>query len=101
MKLEAIVNIGEAVAHFTVTPDRHGVYHAELIKYQGSPDAAPPSRITLVRGVRRWTGSCDRQDILTELGEVIDSVKTNASIFKNDTIRGRERKTGRKSVYSD
>jgi hypothetical protein len=85
MKLNAIVKIDDAVAHFTLSPSGAGVYQAELVHYEGRPEQSPPNRILLVRSIRHWTGSCDRTDILQELGDVIDNVINEAPMFKNES----------------
>jgi hypothetical protein len=87
MKLEAIMKIEDAVAHFTVSHRGPGLYHAHLIRFNGNPDLAPPSRIILVRSVRQWTGSSDNQALLNNLGDVIDRAVSEAPIFKNEKNR--------------
>jgi hypothetical protein len=85
MKLEAIVKNEDGVAHFVISHETHGVYRADLIRYEGSPDQAPPSQILLMRGYRHWTGSYSRQDLLQELGQQIDDVVSDAPLFQKDT----------------
>ena len=87
MKLEAEVKIDDAVARFEVRPKGPGMYQPELVRYNGSPNEAPPSRIILVRSVRQWTGSCDNEKLLNQIGQVIDGVVRDAPIFKKDFDR--------------
>lgn len=85
MKLEAIVKVEEGAAHFDVSPVGGGVYYARLVRYTGRPGQAPPEEIVMVRGVRNWNGSCDRTELINELGEVIDNIIIEAPIFKNES----------------
>jgi hypothetical protein len=87
MKLDAEVRINEGTAHFSVSPKGPGMYQAKLIRFNGMPEEAPPSRIILVRSVRQWTGSCDNEKLLNELGQVIDRIVSDAPIFKKDADR--------------
>jgi hypothetical protein len=91
MKLETTVRIENSEAHFDIFHETHGVYRAELKRYRGRPNLAPPSHIVLVRSVRGWTGSSDQQDLLQKLGQQIDDVVSNAPLFHKDT--GSERKS--------
>ena len=89
MKLEAVVNIEGDAAHFHVSPRAPGMYQAELVRFTGRPDTAPPSRIILVRGVRQWAGSCDNEVLLNQLGQAIEGAVADAPIFKKERDRGR------------
>lgn len=91
MKLDAIIKVQDNVAHFTVSPAGKGVYLAFLSSYQGAPEQSPPEEIVLVRGLRHWTGSCDRPDLIRELGDVIDALSEEAPIFKRDGEQERKR----------
>jgi hypothetical protein len=73
MELSAVVKHQGALAYYTVLPENQGIYHARLVRYYGSPDSAPPERLLLVKGVRRWLGSCERQDLLDDIGHIIES----------------------------
>ena len=93
--MNAIVKIDDAVAHFSLSPSMGGVYHAELVRFEGSPERMPPSRIMLVRGIRNWTGSCDRTELLEELGQIIDNVINDAPMFQKEAGSGsRVKKSG-------
>jgi len=88
MKLEADVRINDdATARFSVSPQGPGMYQAKLIRFNGMPNEAPPSRIILVRSVRQWTGSCDNEKLMNQLGQVIDRVVSDAPIFKKEVER--------------
>jgi len=82
MKLKAVVKMDEAVAHFAVSHKGPGMYHADLVRYNGNPEQAPPSRIILIRGVRQWTGSTDNDELLNKIGREIERAVTDAPIFK-------------------
>jgi len=84
VKLEAIVKLESGMAEFVIAPEGRGIYRADLVKYEGQPEFAPPQRIILTRGIRRWTGSCDREDLLGELGQMIDRLAAEAPIFKEE-----------------
>jgi hypothetical protein len=83
MKVEAIVRINGDVAHFDVSPLARGVYFANLVRFEGRPEQTPPEEIILVRGLHNWRGSCDRAELVYELGEVIDDVVQSAPIFRH------------------
>jgi hypothetical protein len=61
------------IAHYSVIQEAAGVYLASLERYEGPLSEAPPSRIMLVKGFRRWTGSFEHQEILDNLGRAIES----------------------------
>ena len=84
MKLRAVVKMDEAVAHFAVSHKGPGMYHADLVRYDGQPGHEPPSRILLIRGVRQWTGSCDNEALLDRIGREIDRAVTEAPIFREN-----------------
>jgi hypothetical protein len=73
MELEAIVQYGGAYAYYKVIVDGQDMYHARLIRFYGSPEAAPPDKLLLVKGIRRWIGSSDDKEIMGELGRFIDT----------------------------
>lgn len=75
MNLSAVVQFRNALAHYTLHREADGVYFAELESYEGQPAKAPPPTIMLTRGVRRWIGSFDNQQVLAELGQVIDGAE--------------------------
>src|SRR6476660_2012057 len=87
MKLEAEVRINEATAQFSVSPKGPGMYQAKLMRFNGMPNEAPPSRIILIRSVRQWTGSCDNEKLMNQLGQEIDRVVSDAPIFKKEIDR--------------
>ena len=72
MELKAVVVFEGRNAHYNVSPETNGIYQARLIHYEGPPQKAPPSEVILVKGYRQWTGSYDRQELLNEIGRVIE-----------------------------
>ena len=73
MMLEAVVSYGEHFARYHLFSESEGVYQAELVTFYGSPDAAPPEQVLLVRGVRKWIGHPVIPELLNELGQAIES----------------------------
>lgn len=73
MVLEAVVSFGEHFALYHLTSEREGVYQAELVKFYGSPEVAPPRQVLLVKGVRKWIGHPGIPELLNDLGQAIES----------------------------
>lgn len=72
MKLEAVVKYGNGRARFKISKENPGIYYANLLHFDGSKEFCPPSEITLIRGVRQWTGSHEDEALLNDLGKVIE-----------------------------
>ena len=72
MELRAVVSYAGSLAHYTVTPDNFGVYHARLLKYEGTDGVTPPGSLLLVRGERHWVSSCEEEGFADDLGRVIE-----------------------------
>lgn len=75
MELTAVVQYAGNLAHYTITPESAGIYHARLLKYEhadGADGATPPLSVTLVRGVRHWVGSTEEQHFVDQLGKAIE-----------------------------
>ena len=72
MELNANVKYGNGTACFRIRKENPGVYSADLLYFEGSKKAAPPEQITLVRGIRQWTGSSDDVDLMNKLGGAIE-----------------------------
>jgi hypothetical protein len=73
MEWKTVVRFLGDPAHYKIMTDRSGVYHARLLQYEGTPDITPPEDIVLVKGVRRWNGSHDMQELIDELGRAIET----------------------------
>lgn len=82
MKLSVTVQYKTEVAHYSIIQEAAGVYLASLESFEGPPSEAPPTRIMLVRGIRRWIGSFEHQEILNELGHAIES-NLNLEVLNN------------------
>ena len=72
MQMEAIVNYGAGRACFTIRRENPGIYYADLLYYDGNHKKSPPAKITLIRGIRHWTGSYDDPILLNQLGKIIE-----------------------------
>jgi hypothetical protein len=79
MDLKANVNYNNSSACFLIHRDSPGVYHADLVFYDGDDKLPPPEKITLVRGVRQWRGSYEDVDLLYQLGKIIEEAYFNSS----------------------
>jgi hypothetical protein len=73
MKFKVTVQYKTGLAHYYIIQEAAGVYLASLEHYEGQHSDEPPHRIMLVKGIRRWTGSIEHQEILDELGLAIEA----------------------------
>ena len=73
MELEATIKYRSSNALFKIQKESEGIFTATLLRFNGGNTIAPPVRITLVRGIRNWTGSTDDEILLGELGKFIDN----------------------------
>lgn len=73
MVVRAVVKYRGALAHYGVTQENEGIFQAQLIRYDGRPDHAPPVKITLVKGLNNWSGSSEKEELVDEIGEIIDN----------------------------
>lgn len=71
--LEVTVEYRSHRACFKIHQEREGIFTARLLSFEGEASLRPTKEITLVRGVRKWTGSIDDEALLDELGEFIDT----------------------------
>ena len=72
MEFNANVKYGNGSACYIIRREIPGIYYAHLIYFDGDKKLAPPQKITLVRGIRQWTGSLDNPGFLNDLGNVIE-----------------------------
>ena len=86
MVVRAVVKYRGALAHYGVTQENEGIYQAQLIRYDGRPDHAPPVKITLVKGPNHWSGSSEREELVDEIGEIIDNKVKHTSTLPADSI---------------
>lgn len=79
MDLKVNVKYGNGNACFMIHRESPGIYSACLVYFDGPEEFLPPSNITLVRGVRQWTGSYNNIDLLNELGKIIEESHVHPS----------------------
>jgi len=72
MKVNATVFYKGSSACFEITREEPGIYFADLLSYDGDQKLNPPGNITLIKGVRQWTGSFNDHLLLDQLGKVIE-----------------------------
>lgn len=97
MELRTIMYVNGGEACYSLASDGRGMFQAMLLHYNGDPNGMPPQCITLVRGLRKWTGSSDNEQVLQYLGEVIDSAIQEAPIFRDSPEDRRIPHDGRNS----
>jgi hypothetical protein len=68
--MKAVVVYKGALAHYFITQEKPDVFNASLLEYRG--EGQPVPHITLVRGMRHWSGSVEDESLLQELGAAID-----------------------------
>jgi hypothetical protein len=74
MELETIVKYGSGRACFKIRREDAGIYYASLVYFEGDKKTRPPQEITLIRGIRQWTGSHDSTELLNQLGKSIEDL---------------------------
>ena len=72
MEIKALVLHRDYYALYLISSDNDSIFTATLKRYDGSMHHLPPPCITLTKSVRCWRGSTDEQNLVDELGEVID-----------------------------
>ena len=77
MEIKATIRYKGATADYKIERESPGIYLASLIYYGGTRKNTPAATITLIRGIRQWTGSCDAGSLLQQLGTQIDSALKN------------------------
>lgn len=73
MKLTIVILYQGYPAHYVITRDGQGIYHARLLRYDGPDGVTPPEDLTLVRCLRRWIGSYNEAWFVAELGKALES----------------------------
>ena len=79
MEIVASFNYKGALAHFKLRKENSGIYYADLVSYEGDASNAPPDKLTIIRGIRQWTGSYNDDYLLFRLGEIIETHMINAA----------------------
>lgn len=80
IELEANVKCGSGRACFKIRKENPGIYLADLSHFEGAQKELPPKQITLIRGMRHWTGSCDNEVLLNQLGKIIENFLAQSSL---------------------
>lgn len=60
------------LAQYKITGGHDGFFKAELIKYNGAPEASPPNEFPLHKEGRHWFDDDTNQELLDELGKAIE-----------------------------
>jgi len=88
MELNTAVIYQGATAYFKIKSEALGVYSATLLHYSGEEEQRPSRNITLLRGVRQWTGSIEDKALLSSLGKEIEDY-INMSTLEREKYRGK------------
>lgn len=78
MELDVVIKYGAGEAVYRIQMEDPGLYFATRLRFDGSDEAAPPDEITLVRGIRKWTGSIRDEALLSDLGRSIQKALARA-----------------------
>jgi hypothetical protein len=73
MEFEAEIPYADGKAMFRITRENPGIYSASLLYFGGEQRQSPPAEITLIRGVRGWTGSEPDEILINVLGNLIEA----------------------------
>jgi hypothetical protein len=82
MEIKALVLYRGHYALYIINQEGEGIFTATLRRYDGSIHNLPPPGITLTKSVRCWKGSTDEQNLVDELGEVIEVNIQSGVIFR-------------------
>jgi hypothetical protein len=72
MEFEAAISYGSGKARFRITKENPGIYYACLLNFDKVNEQFPPSKITLIRGIRCWRGSDHDDRLINALGHLIE-----------------------------
>ena len=73
MEFDAEVPYGHGKAMFRIMKENPGIYCASLLNFDGDEMHGPPMEITLIRGIRGWTGSESDDVLINVLGNLIET----------------------------
>ena len=73
MELEAKISYRNSSACYKIRNEREGIFTASLLSFEGDTTVSFPKGVTLVKGIRYWTGSVDDEILLSALGKCIDA----------------------------
>lgn len=72
-EMKVMIRYKSGKACFRIHEESAGIYTACLLFFNGINKEELPKEITLVKGIRNWTGSMEDDMLLSELGEFIDA----------------------------
>ena len=61
-----------ALAIYKISGGDDGIFNAELVKYDGTSEASPPTEFPLYKEGRHWSDDDTNQDLLDDLGKAIE-----------------------------
>jgi hypothetical protein len=82
MEIKALVLHRGYYALYLINSENEGIFSAALKRYDGNIHDLPPPNITLTKSVRSWKGSTDEQNLVDELGEIIEVNIQSGIIFR-------------------
>lgn len=87
MEFEATVKYQGYKAVYKIVPEQTHIFRAQMNHYSGSKDYnPPPSELIIIRGVRKWIGSGDNQELIDSLGEIIEAKMKSKDYLDTDRI---------------
>lgn len=85
MQWEVTVRYNGANANYKIATEARGIYQAYLLHYEGNSDFdPPPETLTFFRGIRKWIGSTNQPELLTELGRSIEHAYSSKDYLHPD-----------------
>lgn len=85
MDFEVQISYNGDEACFQIFRDAPGVYYAELLYYTGYHKRMSVKNLTLMRGIRYWTGSSDDTLLHQSLGKAIETFLQIPTTNKKNT----------------
>lgn len=83
MEIMASVKFKGGITHYIIKSGNSGLYHARLVRHEGDLSEQPPNEITIIRGIRQWTGSYNEDFLIEKLGEMIEDAIARRSANKD------------------
>jgi hypothetical protein len=83
MHLDITVPYQNAVACYAILKEAEGIYLAVLQHYEGAAEQAPPERVVLIKGIRKWTGSFDQPELIQKIGKAIEAANISTPSRKS------------------
>ena len=73
VELEIMLRYRGGHVHYRLHEEAERIFTAYMVSFDGNSTNSPAEEITLVKGVRNWTGSVEDDLLLQELGKFIDT----------------------------